>query len=132
MRLKQSPVELVGQGQLVVDEFIGVLGRAALEAVLELSAAQVAGAPHPGKSEGEVRRHAKQRGRVCQRRRCAWPGLPVLMRQPFCASMTRKSSISCILMLPNPCSSSISTHSSRVRARKQWKPCRWKPTTPTR
>jgi len=37
-------VELIEQGQMVVEEFIEVLGRAALEAVLELSAAQVAGA----------------------------------------------------------------------------------------
>ncbi|HDP89246.1 MAG TPA: IS256 family transposase [Thioalkalivibrio sp.] len=57
-------VELIEQGQMVVDEFIGVLGRAALEAVLELSAAQVAGAPHQGKPGGEVRRHGKQRGSV--------------------------------------------------------------------
>ena len=57
-------VELIEQGQLVVDEFIGVLGRAALEAVLELSAAQVAGPAHQGKPGGEVRRHGKQRGSV--------------------------------------------------------------------
>ena len=34
-------VELIEQAQLAVDEFIEVLGRAALEAVLQLSAAQV-------------------------------------------------------------------------------------------
>ncbi|MGQ9732310.1 MAG: IS256 family transposase, partial [Candidatus Zipacnadales bacterium] len=39
-------------------------GRAALEAVLEVSAAQIAGPPHRGRSGGEVRRHGKQRGRV--------------------------------------------------------------------
>ncbi len=55
-------VELIEQGQMVVEEFIEVLGRAALEAVLELSAAQVAGAPHQGKRGGEVRRHGRQPG----------------------------------------------------------------------
>lgn len=57
-------VELIEQGQMVVEEFIDVLGRAALEAVLELSAAQVAGPPHQGKPGGEVRRHGKQTGSV--------------------------------------------------------------------
>jgi transposase-like protein len=57
-------VELIEQAQLAVDEFIDVLGRAALEAVLELSAAQVAGPPHQGKPGGAVRRHGSQPGRV--------------------------------------------------------------------
>lgn len=57
-------VELIEQGQMVVEEFIEVLGRAALEAVLELSAQQVAGPPHQGKPGGEVRRHGKQSGSV--------------------------------------------------------------------
>ena len=58
-------VELIEQAQLAVDEFIDVLGRAALEAVLQLSAAQVAGPPHQGKPGGEVRRHGSQPGTVC-------------------------------------------------------------------
>jgi putative transposase len=58
-------VELIEQAQLAVDEFIDVLGRGALEAVLELSAAQVAGPPHPGKAGGAVRRHGSQPGNVC-------------------------------------------------------------------
>jgi len=57
-------VELIEQAQLAVDEFIDVLGRAALEAVLELSAAQVAGPPHQGKAGGTVRRHGSQPGSV--------------------------------------------------------------------
>jgi len=57
-------VELIEQGQMVAEEFIGVLGRAALEAVLELSASQIAGPPHQGKVGGEVRRHGKQSGSV--------------------------------------------------------------------
>jgi len=35
---------------MVVEQFIEVLGRSALEAVLELSAEQVAGASHQGKT----------------------------------------------------------------------------------
>lgn len=58
-------VELIEQGQMVVEEFIEVMGRAALEAVLELSAAQLAGPPHQGKPGGELRRHGKQQGSVC-------------------------------------------------------------------
>lgn len=58
-------VELIEGAQLAVDEFIDVLGRASLEAVLELSAARVAGPRHPGKAGGEVRRHGKQSGTVC-------------------------------------------------------------------
>lgn len=58
-------VELIEQAQLAVDEFIDVLGRAALEAVLELSAAQVAGPRHQGQAGGAVRRHGSQPGAVC-------------------------------------------------------------------
>jgi len=57
-------VELIEQAQLAVDEFIDVLGRAALEAVLELSAAQVAGPRHQGQAGGAVRRHGSQLGTV--------------------------------------------------------------------
>jgi transposase-like protein len=57
-------VELIEQAQLAVDEFIDVLGRAALEAVLELSAAQVAGPRHQGQAGGTVRRHGSQPGTV--------------------------------------------------------------------
>ena len=58
-------VELIEQAQLAVDEFIDVLGRAALEAVLQLSAEQVVGPPHPGQAGGAVRRHGSQPGNVC-------------------------------------------------------------------
>ena len=57
-------VELIEGAQLAVDEFMAVLGRASLEAVLELSARGVAGPKHQGKEGGEVRRHGKQRGTV--------------------------------------------------------------------
>jgi len=41
-----------------------VIGRATLEAVLLMSAEQVAGPHHPGKARGPVRRHGWQRGVV--------------------------------------------------------------------
>ncbi len=58
-------VELIEQAQMAVDEFIDVVGRATLEAVLELSATGVAGPRHQGKAGGEVRRHGSQQGTVC-------------------------------------------------------------------
>jgi putative transposase len=58
-------VELIEQARLAVDEFVDVLGRAALEAVLQLSAEQVAGPRHQGRSGGEVRWHGSQQGSVC-------------------------------------------------------------------
>jgi len=58
-------VDLIEQAQVAVDEFIEVLGRATLEAVLELSAAQVAGPRHQGQAGGAVRRHGSQPGSVC-------------------------------------------------------------------
>ena len=42
-------VELIEQSRLAVDELIDVVGRAAIEAVLELSAAQVAGPRRQGR-----------------------------------------------------------------------------------
>jgi transposase-like protein len=59
-------VELIADARLAVDEFIDVLGRASLEAVLQLSATTVAGPPHQGKpAGGEIRRHGNQEGVVC-------------------------------------------------------------------
>lgn len=58
-------VEWIESAQLAVDEFIDVLGRASLEAVLELSASNVAGPRHQGQAGGEIRRHGKQSGTVC-------------------------------------------------------------------
>jgi transposase-like protein len=59
-------VELIADARMAVDEFIDVLGRASLEAVLQLSATTVAGPPHQGKrGGGEIRRHGSQKGVVC-------------------------------------------------------------------
>jgi putative transposase len=57
-------VALIEQARLAVDELIDVTGRAALEAVLHLSAEGVAGAKHPGKAGGAIRWHGRQPGVV--------------------------------------------------------------------
>jgi putative transposase len=57
-------VELIEDSALAVDELINVTGRAAVEAVLHLSAAQVAGPKHPGKAAGAIRWHGQQHGVV--------------------------------------------------------------------
>ena len=57
-------VTLIEQGQLAVEELVGQLGKATLEAVLAVSAEQVAGPPHPGRPGGAIRRHGEQRGIV--------------------------------------------------------------------
>jgi len=58
-------VELIESAQLSVYQMIATLGRATLEAVLEISAANVAGESHQGKAGGEVVRHGRQSGTVC-------------------------------------------------------------------
>lgn len=57
-------LELIEQAEAAVDEVIDVVGRASIEAILLLSAQQVAGPQHKGKSTGDVRWHGKQRGVV--------------------------------------------------------------------
>lgn len=57
-------VELITHGQAIVDEAIDVMGRATIRAVLDLSARQVAGAPHQGKKGTGITRHGHQRGAV--------------------------------------------------------------------
>jgi putative transposase len=62
-------VDLIEQSRLAVDELIDVAGRATIEAVLELSAYQVAGPRTPGRRRKEVGWHGRQRGRVCLKER---------------------------------------------------------------
>lgn len=58
-------VALIEQARMAVDEVIEVLGRASIEAVLDLSAAQVAGPRQPGRrGPGEVVWYGSQAGRV--------------------------------------------------------------------
>jgi transposase-like protein len=57
-------VELFASSTRAVDELIDVTGRAAVEAVLKLSAQEVAGPKHPGQAGGEIRWHGEQDGVV--------------------------------------------------------------------
>ena len=57
-------LELIEKAELAVDELIDVAGRSTIEAVLTLSAQQVAGAKHPGQEKGEIRWHGRQPGLV--------------------------------------------------------------------
>jgi len=57
-------VELIEAGQLAVEDLVGRLGQATLEAVLAISAEQIAGPPHPGRPGGAIRRHGEQGGVV--------------------------------------------------------------------
>ena len=58
-------LELVCNTENAIDEVINVVGTAAVEAVLMLSAQEVAGPKHPGKVASEVGWHGRQSGVVC-------------------------------------------------------------------
>ena len=53
-------VELITQAEMAIDELIGITGRAAIEAVLTLSAQEVAGPKHPGKKAGDITWYGQQ------------------------------------------------------------------------
>jgi len=55
-------LELIQNARTAVDEVIDVVGRSTLEAILLLSARQVAGPQHKGKSTGPIRWHGSQPG----------------------------------------------------------------------
>jgi transposase-like protein len=57
-------LDLITQAEMAVDELIDVAGRAAIEAVLEMSAREVAGPKHAGRCGGDVRWHGRQSGVV--------------------------------------------------------------------
>ena len=57
-------VELIESARMSVDQLMTHLGRATLEAVLQISAAGVAGESHQGKAGGDVVRHGRQSGIV--------------------------------------------------------------------
>ena len=57
-------VDLIEQSRMAVDELLEVLGRSTLEAVLQISAAGVAGESHQGRRGGEIVRHGHQDGVV--------------------------------------------------------------------
>jgi putative transposase len=59
-------LDLITRAEIAVDEVIDVVGRSAIEAVLTLSAQELAGAKHPGrKAESGVGWHGRQQGVVC-------------------------------------------------------------------
>src|ERR1700756_4486295 len=63
-------MELIEHSCMVIDELIDVMGRASIEAVLELSAAQIAGPPQQGKARAaDLVWHGTQAGRVCLKER---------------------------------------------------------------
>ena len=58
-------LELIEQAEMAVDELIDVAGRATIEAVLTLSAQELAGPKHPGKrAGGAIGWHGQQKGVV--------------------------------------------------------------------
>jgi transposase-like protein len=57
-------LELIEGAEMAIDELIDVMGRATVEAVLLMSAEQVAGPRTPGRKGGEVRWHGSQAGVV--------------------------------------------------------------------
>jgi len=57
-------LDLITQAEMAVDELIDMAGRATIEAILLMSAEQVAGVKHPGKAAGSVRWHGRQSGVV--------------------------------------------------------------------
>lgn len=57
-------VKLIEQSELAINDLVDVLGRASIEAVLELSAQERAGARSPGRESGLVRWHGRQGGVV--------------------------------------------------------------------
>lgn len=56
-QLLMPMVELIEASRMAVDELIDVLGRASIEAVLELSAMSIAGPRQRGRKGGEVGWH---------------------------------------------------------------------------
>ncbi len=57
-------LDLIEQAEMAVDELIEVAGRATIEAVLTLSAQEVAGPKHPGKRAGAIGWYGQQDGVV--------------------------------------------------------------------
>jgi len=75
-------LELIEQSRMAVDELIDVMGRASIEAVLDLSARQVVGAPQQGKArDGDIGWHGTQRGRVYLQERQLRVNKPRLRRK---------------------------------------------------
>lgn len=63
-QLLMPMVELIEGARFAVDELIDIVGRASIEAVLKLSAQNVAGEKHQGKKSGDVGWYGTQAGQV--------------------------------------------------------------------
>jgi putative transposase len=74
-------VELIETAQISVHQLMNQLGRATLEAVLQISAANVAGENHQGKAGGEVVRHGQQSGTVALKDRKVHVNRPRLRKR---------------------------------------------------
>jgi len=74
-------VELIEQAEMAVDELIDVMGRATIEAVLTLSAQQIAGPKAPGRAGGAIRWHGRQNGVVALSERKLRVSKPRLRRK---------------------------------------------------
>jgi putative transposase len=57
-------LRLIEDARMAVDQAIDVSGRATIQALLLLSAQELAGAKHPGKASGDIRWHGTQNGVV--------------------------------------------------------------------
>ncbi len=69
-RLLLPMLELVEQAQCAIDELVDVMGRATIEAILQMSAEQVAGPKQQGKrTNREIAYHGTQKGRVALKER---------------------------------------------------------------
>jgi putative transposase len=63
-------LDLIEQAQCAIDELVDVMGRATIEAILQMSAAQIAGAKQQGKrTERDLAYHGTQKGRVALKER---------------------------------------------------------------
>jgi len=75
-------LDLIEQSRMAIDELIDVMGRASIEAVLQLSAEQVAGPLQPGKARAaDIGWHGTQPGRVCLRERSLRVNKPRLRKK---------------------------------------------------
>ncbi len=57
-------LKLIEDARMAVDQAIDISGRATIEALLMLSAQELAGEKHPGKAAGDIRWHGSQNGVV--------------------------------------------------------------------
>jgi putative transposase len=75
-------MELIEQSRMALDELIDVMGRASIEAVLQLSAVQMAGPPQQGKARpADLVWHGTQPGCVCLKERKLRVNKPRLRRK---------------------------------------------------